>query len=135
MKVIVVLDDDNGMMFNHRRQSQDAVLRCEILRLVGGNRLYMSEYSYGQFIENDDNIIVDDRFLIMAGNDDYCFVEDEALRPIKEKIQEFVVFRWNRKYPSDKKIDLLPDECGFECKYEREFRGRSHDNITMQIWG
>lgn len=35
MIVIACLDDNGGMMFNHRRQSQDSVLRAHIAELVG----------------------------------------------------------------------------------------------------
>ena len=33
MVLIVCVDDHNGMMFNHRRQSQDRILRADILNL------------------------------------------------------------------------------------------------------
>ena len=35
MIVIACLDDNGGMMFNHRRQSQDRMLRAHIAALVG----------------------------------------------------------------------------------------------------
>ena len=41
MKIIVCVDNQNGMMFNHRRQSQDRVLRKRILELTGGEKLWM----------------------------------------------------------------------------------------------
>ena len=34
MILIVCIDDNKGMMFNHRRQSQDGVLRRHILDMV-----------------------------------------------------------------------------------------------------
>ena len=49
MKIIVCVDNQNGMMFNHRRQSQDRVLRKRILELTGGEKLWMNAYSMGQF--------------------------------------------------------------------------------------
>ena len=39
MIVIACLDDNGGMMFNHRRQSQDRMLRAHIAALVGGAML------------------------------------------------------------------------------------------------
>ena len=45
MIVIACLDDNGGMMFNHRRQSQDRVLRAHIAALVGGAMLWMNHYS------------------------------------------------------------------------------------------
>ena len=50
---IVCVDDHNGMMFNHRRQSQDRVLRADILELTGGKKLWMNAYSRKQFAESD----------------------------------------------------------------------------------
>ena len=38
MKIIVCVDNQNGMMFNHRRQSQDRVLRKRIMELTGGKK-------------------------------------------------------------------------------------------------
>ena len=38
MILIVCVDDHNGMMFNHRRQSQDRVLRADILELTDGKK-------------------------------------------------------------------------------------------------
>ena len=45
MILIVCIDDNKGMMFNHRRQSQDRVLRRHILDMVGNGKLWMNEYS------------------------------------------------------------------------------------------
>ena len=49
MIVIACLDDNGGMMFNHRRQSQDRMLRAHIAALVGDARLWMNHYSAQQF--------------------------------------------------------------------------------------
>lgn len=36
VKIIVAVDDSYGMMFNHRRQSQDKILRGKIIQRVSG---------------------------------------------------------------------------------------------------
>lgn len=51
MILIVCVDDHNGMMFNHRRQSQDRILRGDILELTEGKILWMDAYSKKQFVE------------------------------------------------------------------------------------
>lgn len=67
MILIVCVDDHNGMMFNHRRQSQDRVLRADILELTGGKKLWMNAYSRKQFAESDaEKIRVDEMFLDVA---------------------------------------------------------------------
>ena len=69
-------------MFNHRRQSQDSVLRAHIAELVGDARLWMNHYSAQQFdAESIQHLNVDDAFLQEAVQGDYCFVEDTALKP------------------------------------------------------
>ncbi len=45
MKIIVCIDDKNGMMFNHRRQSKDREVRRDMLSYIGHHRLWMNEYS------------------------------------------------------------------------------------------
>ena len=83
MIVIACLDDNGGMMFNHRRQSQDRMLRAHIAALVGDARLWMNHYSAQQFdAESIQHLNVDDAFLQEAVDGDYCFVEDAALAPL-----------------------------------------------------
>ena len=51
MIIISCVDDDMGMMFNHRRQSQDRVLRERVLEATKGKKLWMNHYSAKQFSE------------------------------------------------------------------------------------
>lgn len=72
MKAIVCVDDGLGMLFNHRRQSQDVVLRERILGYTAGSKLWMNHYSEKQFdTENAPQINVDDSFLAEAVEGDY----------------------------------------------------------------
>ena len=91
MKIIVCVDNQNGMMFNHRRQSQDRVLRKRILELTGGKKLWMNAYSQKQFLQVNGNmskeqeqsgqIQADEAFLEKAGPREYCFVENKDVVP------------------------------------------------------
>ena len=63
MKVILVIDDDNGMMFNNRRQSQDRILREKILEISRESKLWMNAYSQKQFASATDQIQISDTFL------------------------------------------------------------------------
>ena len=107
MIAIVCLDDKNGMSFNHRRQSRDVCLRTWMMEMTRGSRLWMSDYSAGQFSEKErEGIWVSNSFLEKAGEGDYVFVEDDALAPYERKVEKLVVFRWNRVYPGDRYFDL-----------------------------
>ena len=75
MIAIVTIDDNNGMMFNKRRQSKDIRLIERILDIAGTNRIWVSEYSSELFDTSKDNIIVDNSYT-EAQAQDYCFVEN-----------------------------------------------------------
>ena len=108
MKLIICVDDNNGMMFNRRRQSKDREVRHDILAYTMPERIWMNEYSLEQF-ETDDTsrIQVANNFLIQADDNDYCFIE-------------------NGQYY----IDLH----GWTLADQKEFKGFSHDKITREIW-
>lgn len=135
MIAIVCLDNNNGMLFNNRRQSQDCNLRKRILNLTKGATLYMNSYSYEQFSEEDNinNIVVDEDFLSKASEKDYCFVENVSLSVHANKIEKLILYKWNRDYPSDFKFNININE-GWKLVYAREFAGSSHEIITEQVY-
>ncbi|UKI13019.1 MAG: hypothetical protein L6V84_01500 [Oscillospiraceae bacterium] len=55
MYSILTLDNENGMMFNHRRQSRDRIMLEHLVRLArsltagGTGRLLMAPYTAGLF--------------------------------------------------------------------------------------
>lgn len=134
MKIIVCLDDKNGMLFNNRRQSKDRVLVEKIIEMTHGNTLWMHPYSQQLFDGLSDNICVDERFLELAGKKEYCFVEAQNVTPYADSIEEIILFRWNRVYPADLRfpVELLER---FQRKGEiLTFPGNSHDRISMEVY-
>lgn len=134
MVLIVCLDDDNGMMFNHRRQSQDRELRKHLMTLTSGKKLWMNHYSAKQFEEDYEQINVDDSFMLEAADGDYCFAEDIDAKQYEKWIEEIIVYRWNRKYPSDLQFSIPLNEQ-WKLKQTEEFVGSSHDKITVEVYG
>ena len=45
MYIIICLDDNNGLAFNHRRQSQDRIVEEDISKTVGEKKLWITDYS------------------------------------------------------------------------------------------
>lgn len=131
MKLIICIDDKNGMMFNNRRQSQDRVLRERITELTKNSKLWMSAYSAKQFTEGGD-FTVDDGYALKAGAEDYCFVEDGDL-PVDEA-REIIVYKWNRKYQADRNFDFDLKANGFKRVSKTDFIGSSHKKITEEIY-
>ena len=143
MKVIVCVDDGNGMLFNKRRQSQDRVLRDDVQKMAAGQKLWMNAYSARQFQEGSQtgenfkenlkgNLVVAEDFLEQAGEKDFCFGENEKLLPHRDRIREMVVYRWNRSYPGDFHLDL--DLSQWKLVQTTEFAGYSHEKITKEIY-
>ena len=133
MKVILCLDDRGGMMFNHRRQSRDREVIGNILDMVGDGVLWMAPYSRMLFSESA-ALRVEENFLNLAEASDWCFVEDRALLPYRDRIEEMILYRWNRTYPFDVKLDLDPIAHGFLLCESVEFAGYSHETITKEIY-
>ena len=135
MKLIAILDDRDGMLFNHRRQSQDRVLRQMILELTRPASLWMDAYTFRQFAgQEEPHIRVDEDFPYMAAPGDYCFVEDRAPGAFADRVEEIILFRWNRKYPGDLFFDIPLDKGGWQLTSTEEFAGSSHAKITMEVY-
>ena len=132
MKILCVIEDNGGILFNHRRVSRDRILIEKVLEIVGNEKLYISPFSVSLF-ENRENIIIDDDYLEHAQENDYCFVEDKELLAYKDKINMFYLFHWNRHYPSDFSLDYLPENA-MHLRDSMEFVGSSHDDILLEVF-
>ena len=130
MKVIVCLDERLGMLFHNRRLSRDRKVIEDICKRT--EKLYISAFSETLFQEMEVNLCVDEAFLEKASAGEVCFAENQFLKNYEEKIEELVVYQWNRSYPSDVQIDL-PIHT-WKMVNEEEFEGFSHEKITRQVY-
>lgn len=125
MKAIVCIDNHLGMMFHNRRQSQDRKLREKIKELT--SVLHMNAYSYALYQDVFKDAYVVEDFLDVDG---YCLFENVSMKQYEDIIEELYVFYWNRDYPADFYLDIDLDQ--YECFYEEEFVGTSHEKITLR---
>ncbi len=130
MIVIVCVDNQNGVMFNHRRQSQDKELTAEILKMVKDKPLYVSRYSKSLFPE-DANIIVTEDFNELT-EENFAFIEDKILDISQNNIDRLILCRWNRDYPSDIKLPF--DTESYFLQSRKDITGNSHDKIRIEIY-
>ena len=132
MIVIACVDKKYGMLFNHRRQSQDRLLRTRILERTEQSRLWMNAYSSKQFKEGlPSHVFESEDFLALAGPNDFCFVEDADLTSYQDKISGIILYHWNRIYPADHYFSL--DMTPFMLQSIADFSGASHDTITEEV--
>ncbi len=135
MIVIVCVDERNGMMFNHRRQSRDSLVCRDIFGECAGKKLYMSVYSGKLFEEMDGvQIEISEDFLKQAGKEDVCFVEDMEMSGFEDQIQEVIVYKWNRRYPADRYFSVDLSDGAWELIRTEEFEGSSHERITKEVY-
>ncbi len=131
MKVIICLDDNGGMLFNNRRQSRDKEVLKDIVNNLKGNKIYLSPFSQKLFADYPDSVIADEDFLVEAGENDVCFIENKPLKDVSG-ISEITVYKWNRIYPSDLKCDI--DFSLYNLVESVDFKGFSHDKITKETY-
>jgi hypothetical protein len=134
MKLAVCLDDRGGMCFGGRRQSKDICQREDLLTLTAPGPLWMSPYSAAQFEMLPDFVKVDEEYLKKAQQDDWCFVEREDVSAVEDSVTQVAIYRWNRHYPSDRKFPTSLFENRWYLVSRREFPGKSHDLITLEVY-
>jgi len=130
MHIILTVDNNWGIRFNNRRQSRDKIVTQRILEIASSSHLWISESSQKLFYETPPYLIIDNDFPSKADTRDYCFVEDMSLLPAEEKIEDIIIFHWNRSYPFDQLFDRVFLEQKWRLAENSEFVGHSHEKIT-----
>lgn len=125
--LIVCISNNNGMMFNNRRQSRDRLLLEKLCTDCQNERIIIHEYSKKLFeglpVEVATEVCVDNTT---------SFVEDPGLIPCDAIFDKIIVVRWNRDYPADKFFNV--DMSAYECVSKEDFVGKSHDEILIETY-
>lgn len=133
MTVIVCVDEQGGILFNHRRVSTDRAVISDILDYVDQHPLRVREYSVKLFPE-DTALCVGADYLSGAGKGDYVFLEDAFPDELWEKAESVVVYHWGRLYPSDVKFPFMDLRDRGRLESSSEFTGNSHSKITREVY-
>lgn len=133
IKVAITLDDRGGLSFNNRRQSRDSLLVADLCK-KSDTGIYVSAYSAPLFEEWKDWIHVVDNPLSDCPDGGLAFVEREHIGKHVNEISELIVYRWNKHYPSDMRLDVDIKASGFKMTAKYEFVGSSHEKITKEIY-
>ncbi len=129
MKFIICLDDNNGMLFNNRRQSRDSAVITDIIKDLNEEKLNILPFSQQLFEGLTDNINI----VSTINENGIYFAENIDIVPFAGKADEIIVYRWNRIYPSDFTCDV--DFSCFKILKQSEFMGSSHDKISKSVYG
>lgn len=116
------------MMFNNRRQSRDKCIIDDIKNMLGKDSICVfSKYSNLLF-ENSINTVLYDGITDTG----YFFAENIHLKQFECKIEQLIVYRWNKIYPADFYIDI--NLSNFKKIKSEDFCGNSHKIITKEIY-
>lgn len=92
----------------------------------------MSSYSKPLFADCRNEIICGENFTELAEKDDFCFAENIDPAAFESKIQKIILYKWNRRYPSDLKFTV--DLSGWRLSETTDFQGSSHEKITEEVY-
>ena len=132
MTLVICVDDRDGVSFCGRRLSSDRAVRRHLLSLAGSAKLYMTAYSASEFLDDSDRVCVAEDFYIKADSVSFCFLENSDPEDALQHAQRLILYRWNRRYPSDVK---LPDiSVCWHLVDTGAFEGFSHPAITWEVY-
>ena len=134
MKLIVCLDDHNGMLFNGRRQSRDRAVCKDILDISGKHPIWMHTDSRKLFDGDCDRICCYQDVPGVVPEAVYLFLEFDSVDQLLPMAETVVVYRWNRVYPAD--VHFPEGYLGLAwtlCEIY-EFPGCSHGKLTREVY-
>ncbi len=140
MKLILCLDEKNGISFNNRRQSRDCCIISDICKMLtdtgDGNFdppfLYISPSSKVLFEDSEIILKICDDPVKDCPRDGTCFLECPVSEDQIPLIHQLVIYRWQCSYPADKYFSF-PEE-GFEMAYDKTIQGYSHETIIKEVY-
>ena len=130
MEIIICLDDNNGMLFNNRRQSRDSKLLLDIKNSLNGS---LTIFPFSEKLVSSAEI----PYVIMSGSaseNTVLFVEDRGIKEFLPVTNKITVYFWNRVYPADLTLDIDLAKEGFRSVSVYEFAGSSHEKITKEVF-
>ena len=127
MILAVCVDNRMGLSFMGQRLSKDRLLREKLLTLSGG-KLRMSIYSGKQF---GLGVYTGADYLSGAAEGDWVFAENTDYLDYADRIEQIVLFKWNRDYPADVYFSFPGDWALVSAE---DFPGNSHETITMEVY-
>jgi len=132
MILVLCIDDCLGMCFGGRRQSRDSAVYADLAHMAGDAPIWMAERSAPLFADTNGSIRACPDFVEKAGKGEYCFVEFTPPSALEGRAEKIILYRWNRRYPSDLKFDISLE--GWKLEHSFDFPGSSHETISKEVY-
>lgn len=131
MNIIACIDNENGILFNSRRQSRDSHIFDDIKNTIGSKIIYCSEYSAKLLQEYSLSPAVVKTLKAVPENG-YYFLENTMPPDLLPEIKKVIIYKWNKSYPKDTYLGI--DLSKITPVSVEEFEGKSHKLITKEIY-
>ena len=132
MILAVCIDDSNGLMFNNRRLSSDKAVVMDLIKSAEPDVVLIAPYSAPLFKDSENRVrVLEDPLNNEKG---FCFAECGDFASIVHNVKKLIVYKWNRRYPSDRKFPLDVFTSCMHLEYAEEFEGSSHPCITKEVY-
>lgn len=95
MKIIIYLDNNNSLIFNNHRQSQESKVIEDIFEIIDSANLYIKNFSANLFANR--NVIKYNDFLEKYPTNACCFIENIDLEKYIDKINQ-IFQKTDKKY-------------------------------------
>ena len=125
MTLILWAGKNGEMLFNRRRCSRDRAVIADILTMYSADQIFVSAYSASLFAGAR---VVDSPEEAEKG---VLFLEDLPLSPALTMADKLIVYRFDRVYPANVRLEIPQN---FLLKESTEFVGFSHDKITREVY-
>lgn len=132
MILAVCVDNCMGLAFNRRRQSRDSAVYADLADMARGAAIWTDSRSAALFDGLGANVFAQSAFAEMAAPGEYCFMEFSSPAQYEHLAEKIILYRWNRRYPSDLKFDISLDSWSLESI--TDFPGSSHEKITKEVY-
>ena len=134
MKLILCLDERNGLSFNNRRQSRDRAVIDKIVCLAKEEPVWITSYSSELFRETHCNVRVSADIMHAAKPGEYLFIENQDPHELLAQVSSVYIFRWKRAYPYDLSIPQEILDARFVKVHTETFTGNSHPEIELEVY-
>lgn len=131
MNIIICLDNNGGLSFLNKRLSKDSAVINDIKYYLDGRKLYANCKSSILFADSGIQLEPITKFNITKDYSHY-FAEDLDFRTSDYSVDEYIIYKWNRTYPSDVRFD--DNLFKYNLIDIKEFIGSSHDRITRMVY-
>lgn len=125
MTLILWAGKNGELLFNRRRCSRDRAVIADILTSYSPSEICVSAYSAPLF---DGARVISD---LSEAAEGVLFIEDFPLSTALAQADKLIVYRFERIYPADVRLEI---PSNFILAEATEFPGFSHEKITREVY-